>query len=165
MPDSVYILDANVFIEAARRYYAFDLESPFWDNLIRLAEEGRILSIDRVKAELEKGHDDLADWASNDFHNAFESTDDEDVITSYAEIMKWVYQNNQFTIAAKSQYAGSPDGWIIAYAHAKDCIVVTHEVLEENIKRKVKIPNVCKNFDIKWIDTFEMLRKLNVKLK
>ena len=26
----VYVLDANVFIEAARRYYAFDLVPRFW---------------------------------------------------------------------------------------------------------------------------------------
>jgi hypothetical protein len=31
MKRSVYVLDANVFIEAARRYYAFDLATRFWD--------------------------------------------------------------------------------------------------------------------------------------
>jgi hypothetical protein len=62
-----YVLDSNVFIEASRRYYAFDLVSSFWHTLIDQAENGRVLSIDRVRAEIEKGKDELADWAKNDF--------------------------------------------------------------------------------------------------
>lgn len=43
-----YVLDANVFIEAARRYYAFDLAPAFWRALIKHAIQGRVLSIDRI---------------------------------------------------------------------------------------------------------------------
>lgn len=165
MPDPVYLLDSNVFMEAARRYYAFDLDSPFWDNLIRLSEEERIISIDKVKTEIERGKDELAKWATNAFHRAFASSDDDDVIKSYGKIMNWVYQQSQYSDAAKAEYAESPDGWIIAYAHAKQCIIVTHEVLNPNIKRKVPIPNVCQQFSIQWVDTFKMMRELGVKLR
>ncbi len=61
---SVYSLDANVFIEAARRYYAFDLVPRFWTGLEELARNGRIRSVDRVKQQLEKGKDLLAEWCS-----------------------------------------------------------------------------------------------------
>jgi len=37
-----YILDANVFIEATRRYYAFDLAPKFWDSLVHYAANGQI---------------------------------------------------------------------------------------------------------------------------
>lgn len=57
-----FVLDANVFIEAARRYYAFDLAPGFWESLIHYAKNGRIRSIDRVKQELERGKDQLAEW-------------------------------------------------------------------------------------------------------
>ena len=30
-----HLLDANVFIEAAKGYYAFDIAPPFWEALIR----------------------------------------------------------------------------------------------------------------------------------
>lgn len=43
-----YVLDANVFIEAARRYYAFDLAPRFWESLEHHAANGRVRSIDRV---------------------------------------------------------------------------------------------------------------------
>jgi len=82
MDRSVYVLDANVFIEAARRYYAFDIAPPFWDILLQHAENGVIESIDWVKKELEKGkgkegeEDELARWANAKFSHAFCSTDE-----------------------------------------------------------------------------------------
>ena len=35
----IYLLDVNVFIEAANRYYAFDLVGSFWKELVNKAEE------------------------------------------------------------------------------------------------------------------------------
>ena len=35
----IYLLDANVFIEAAKHYYAFDLVGSFWNELVNKAEE------------------------------------------------------------------------------------------------------------------------------
>ena len=76
MRGDVYVLDANVFIEASRRYYAFDLVPKFWEILVEYASNGRILSIDRIRKELGRGKDDLAAWVEKDFRNAFASTDD-----------------------------------------------------------------------------------------
>ncbi|HDS84095.1 MAG TPA: DUF4411 family protein, partial [Phycisphaerales bacterium] len=78
-----YLLDANVFIEASRRYYAFDLAPGFWENLIRYSNTNQVLSIDRIKIELEKGKDELAEWAKHKFHHAFVSTNETETITAY----------------------------------------------------------------------------------
>ena len=161
--DPVYVLDANVFIEAARRYYAFDLAPPFWESLVRHAENGRIQSIDRVKQELERGNDELAEWAQNHFRHAFASTDDTDVIQSFSDIMTWVQAQSQFSEAAKADFANGADGWLVAYAKVRGCVVVTHEVLAPDAKRKVPIPNVCQAFNVPFLDTFEMLRRLGVR--
>ncbi len=161
---TVYLLDANVFIEAARRYYAFDLTPRFWEHLVRLAEAGQIQSIDRVKQELERGKDELATWIKGAFNSAFASTDDTDVIRSFAEIMTWVQGQNQFWDAAKANFAGGADGWLVAYARVKGCVIVTHEVAAPDARRKVPIPNVCEVFNITFVDTFEMLRRLGVRL-
>ncbi len=165
MDNRKYILDANVFIEASRRYYAFDLAPPFWDNLIAYAESDRIISIDRIKQELERGRDELAEWAKNSFHQAFASTDEEGIINSYADIMKWVNNQAQFTNAAKADFANSADGWLVACAIVKKYIVVTHEVYSVDVKVNVPIPNICRAFNIECIDTFQMLRNLGVKFK
>lgn len=88
-PASTYILDTNVFIEAARRYYALDIAPGFWDALISIASEGRILSIDKVKVEIDYGNDALKDWADGSFHQWFVSTDQDDVLYAYASVMQW----------------------------------------------------------------------------
>lgn len=163
MDGSTYVLDANVFIEAARRYYAFDIAPPFWESLVQHAASGRIVSIDHIKKELERGKDELAEWATSQFSDAFASTDEEDVASSYTKVMSWVYAQDQFSDAAKADFADGADGWLVAYAMSKGHIVVTHEVLDPGIKRKVPIPNVCDAFDVVCVDTFGMLRELGVR--
>lgn len=160
---TVYVLDANVFIQAARRYYAFDLAPKFWEALLRHGEGSRIKSIDRVKHELERGKDELATWVKEIFVDAFASTDDTDVIRSFAELMTWVQAQRQFTDAAKADFASAADGWLVAYGRVNGCVVVTHEVLDPNVRRKVPIPNVCEAFGVPFVDTFEMLRALGVR--
>jgi len=163
MDEPKYILDANVFIEAARRYYAFDLAPPFWQSLVDHASEGRIESIDRVKVELVRGRDELATWANSHFSHAFASTDEEDTISIYSEVMKWVQDQEQFLDRAKTDFANGADGWLVAYARSTSGIVVTHEILNPNIKTKVPIPNVCREFGVNYHDTFAMLRQLGVR--
>lgn len=163
MDDATYVLDTNVFIEAARRYYAFDIAPPFWESLVQHATKGRIYSIDRVKQELERGKDELATWATSQFNDAFASTDEEDVIESYSEVISWVQAQGQFLDAAKADFATVADGWLIAYAKAKGYILVTHELPAIDARSKVPIPNVCEALGVSYIDTFAMLRELGVR--
>jgi predicted nucleic acid-binding protein len=164
MTQANYVLDANVFIEAARRYYAFDLVPRFWECLKEQADTGRIQSIDRVKDELARGKDQLADWASKDFVDAFASTNEPEVITAFGEIMVWVQSQEQFTDAAKAQCAQCADGWLVAYARVHGLTVVTHEVFSAGAKNRVKIPNICSAFEVLPVDTFAMLRGLGARL-
>jgi uncharacterized protein DUF4411 len=129
--DQVFVLDANVFIEAKNSYYAFDLAPLFWRSLIEHAETGCICSIDHVKNELERGNDQLAIWAKDEFVHAFASTDEENIIKYYSEIINWVNNNDQFLDIGKSDFAKGADGWLVAYAKENNCIVVTQEVQDD----------------------------------
>jgi len=163
-----YILDTNVLIEAHRRYYSFDIAPAFWDFLINSAKTNKILSVDRVYDEITNGNDELAEWTKVNFSFAFQNTNnDTDVLLKYGKLMKWANQQTQFSQAAKDEFAKveNADPWVIAFASAKNSIVVTHEVLNKNIKNKIPIPNVCDAFDVKYIDTFTLLRELNFKFK
>lgn len=161
--DLKYVLDADVFIQAARQYYAFDLVPRFWDILVSLANSGRILSIDRVKEELMRGKDELAEWAKKKFDHAFVSTDVQDVIRAYGEVMSWVQAQSRFTGGAKAEFADGADGWLVAYAKLNGLIIVTHEQAAPG-GAKVKIPDVCRSFKVNTVDTFEMLRSLNERI-
>ncbi|ABB14902.1 DUF4411 family protein [Carboxydothermus hydrogenoformans] len=162
--NSSYLLDTNVFVEAARRYYAFDLVPAFWRILIDHAKNGDVLSIDWVKDEIVRNQDELSKWIKTIFHNWCNSTNQPDVINAYREIMEWVNSNDQFLEEAKAEFASGADGWLIAYAKVKGCILVTHEKYNPNIRKKVPIPNVCKAFNVPYIDTFDMMRNLGVKI-
>ncbi len=75
----------------------------------------------------------------------------------------WVYRNTQFSLEAKEEFARVADGWVVAYAKAHDAVLVTQEVFDENVKKRVPLPNVCKQFGVPYLGTFEMLRQLGAK--
>ena len=159
-----YLLDANIFIEAKRRYYAFDLCPGFWAALIWHQVNGRVGSIDRVRSELESGGDDLKNWVTNRVAGEFFATsDDQAVVNWFGQMTTWVQAQVQFNPEAKAEFAAGTDGWLIAYAKSNALVVVTHEVLAPDARRRVPIPNVCNAFDVEHADTFEMLKKLTVQ--
>ncbi len=164
MNSPVYVLDANVFMEAPRRYYPFDLAPGFWQSLQQHAAVGRIKSIDRVKQESDRGNDDLADWADDEFKDAFASTNRQEVIDVYARVMDWAAGKSQYTDAAKHKFASGADGWLVALANVNRSGVVTHELPAPYAKNIVKLPEVCAAFDVRYVDTFAMLRALLVIL-
>lgn len=166
----VYVLDTNVFVEASRHYYAFDIVPRFWQSLIKQAENGRIQSIDRVKDELDKGgedKDELKIWAKNDFHTWFASTDEDTVLDAYRKIIEWANGQQQYMGAAKEEISrgDNADAWVVAYALSMNYVVVTQEGDQPQARKKrIPIPNVCKAFDIHWIDIYQMLRNLRIKI-
>jgi hypothetical protein len=158
-----FLLDANIFIEAKRRYYAFDLCPGFWEALIWQQRGNRIKSIDRVKRELEAGGNDLGIWVSTSMPDScFASTNDTDVAAHYGRMVTWVQSQVQFTAEARAHFAAAADGWLIAYAKTYDCVLVTHETFAPEVRRTVPIPNVCQSFGVEYVDTFQMLRELRV---
>ncbi len=160
----LFLLDANVFIQAKRQYYAFDLCPGFWNCVSAWHSKGAVYSIDRVKDELERGQNDLTQWATKEISSAaFISTEDQPIIASYSQIMSWVEAQSQFTTEAKAEFAANADGWLVACAMAKGMVLVTHEVYEPGAKKRVKMPNVCRKFAVSYTDTFDMLRELSAQ--
>ena len=165
MNHSMYLLDANVFIEAYQRYYAFDLAPRFWQELARCAQQGHVRSVDRVLDEINEIDDSLKEWANNEFKQWFESTNQENTIEAYSRIMEWA-QQKEYTQKARDDFARAynADAWVVACALARGFVVVTHELFNDNPKKKIPIPNVCAEFDVECIDTFKMMRQLDIIL-
>lgn len=161
-----FVLDASVLIEAHRRYYAFDIAPVFWRILLELADKGHILSIDRVKNELMAGGEDdtLNLWAHSEFDRWFASTENDEVFEAYRQLMEWSLGEKQFHDYAKAEFADVADSWLVAFAKAYNCIVVTQEQYSRDARRKILIPNACKAVGVQYMNTFEMLRKLDVIL-
>ena len=161
-----YVLDTSVLTQAARSYYAFDIVPTFWDIMKQCAQNGHVISIDKVKDEIEEGKDQLKDWANGDFHFAFASTDDPNVLAAYAQVIQWAMSQQQYTDAAKAEFARAKnaDAWVVAYAMAKGCVVVTQEESAPNSRAKIKIPDVCRAMQVPCVNTFQMMRELGIVL-
>jgi hypothetical protein len=159
-----YTIDANGFIEAKNRYYGFDICPGYWKALVAQHKFGRICSIDKVLEELEDEGDDLSNWAVDDVPSSFfKKTQDQAVIEVFQEMVAWVNSESQFTSAAKAEFASVADGWLAAFAKVNGMAVVTLEAFASDAKKKVPLPNVCIEFDVDYVDPFEMLRDLRVK--
>lgn len=157
-----YALDANVFIQAHRRHYAFDICPGFWDCLPIHHAVGRIISIDKVRAELLEGGDEdaLEAWVKNTAPGTlFASTQHAGVSERFAEMMRWV-ATGHYLLSAVSEFAAAADGWLAAYASVQGLTVVTHEEHRPERRNRVPLPTLCLQFGVPYLDTFSMLRDL-----
>lgn len=159
-----YLLDASVLMQAHRRYYKFGICPGFWDALIWHHKQGALGSIDKVKNEIEEGKDELRHWAKNKCPATFfESANSKAVGDRYGKIISWAGDQNRYRPEALAEFATVADGWLVAYAGEHGLTVVTQEVAAPESKSVVKIPDVCEAFKVPYIDTFEMLKNLDVQ--
>jgi len=159
-----YLLDTNILIQAKNSYYAFAICPGFWKSMLGLHHSGQVHSIDQVRDELLRGKDELADWTRHKAPKSFfHDTGDQDVATAYRDIIAWVRNNPQYFELAKTDFAASADGWLIAFAKVNGYTVVTQEEHAPLVKNKVPIPNICIQFGVDFRDTFQMLKALKVR--
>lgn len=126
-----YLLDANVFIEAKNRHYGFDFCPAFWDWLRQAHRIGKVFSIEKVGDELESGTDDLSRWASQ-LGEKFFLPPDASTLSSLATVAEWVGRQ-AYQPAAISAFLDGADYYLVAQAHAREDILVTHEVPSDGV--------------------------------
>lgn len=122
----------------------------------------RLLVIDRVRDEVTYPPK-LEEWLKRATDGVVATTAQIDVIRHYQQMIEWVTGENQFSRAALDQFGRTADGWLAAFAKANSFVVVTNEVFDPRIRRRVPLPNVCQQFNVPYIDTFEMLSRLNAR--
>ena len=139
-----------------------DLSPGFWDCLEHFSQEGRLLSIDRVRDEVREG-DKLAAWIEQAPPGLFASTANEEVVWAFGDMVQWVQSNGQYRQNAKDEFASAADGWLVAYAAVHELMVVTHEAPSPGAETRVPIPSICDRSQVSYADTFFMLRELGVR--
>ncbi len=162
----LYLLDSDVFIAAKNAYYAFLICPGFWDSMIHHQNAGSLFSIDKLQSELLAGQkeEDLVKWVKGELPDGFfHGTGGEDVTGVYSQIMLWAQRNTQYTAPAKAKFATEADGWLVAYASAHRHTVVTNEQPRPESKNRILLPDVCAEFKVPYLNTFEMLKELAVR--
>lgn len=159
----MYLVDANVLIDAKNRYYAFDIAPGFWEWLESAHAAGEVGSIEAVRKELVDGNDELAEWAKT--NGSFFQPIDQDTTAHFPALTAWAV-SRPFTPAALAAFTGNQaDYQLVAHARGHNHVLVTHERPDPNSRKRVKIPDACAAIGATCLDPFEMMRRTGAKLE
>ena len=114
----VYIVDSNFFIQAHRDTYPLDIAFSFWNKVKRLAEEGKIISIDKVKNEIFDKNDALEAWCKENLPTDF-FKDTSGILNEYQQVMAWAFSiSSHYSLNAINEFmaADQSDAFLVADA-------------------------------------------------
>ncbi|MBI9038509.1 MAG: DUF4411 family protein [Bacteroidales bacterium] len=160
--DKLYCLDANVLIEAWQKYYSPKVCPSYWDILNYFGVQNKIFMPELVYEEIVRTDDDLSKWLKNSGITIRKI--DEQV----TKCLQDIYSTNPIHkfLVDNTKARSLADPWVIAHAINEKAIVVTKEekVTALNSKR-IKIPNVCENMNVSWINDFQLSIELGIRFK
>ncbi len=159
----IYLLDANVLIDAERDYYTMERVPEFWDWLLHLADSGQAKLPIEVLEELSRGQreDPLVMWVKR--HKAALIWTGEAVI---GNVRRAVNEGYAADLTEDELQKLGADPFLLAHALSMDgsITLVTMEVSKPRRERANRhLPDVCKTLGVPCIDTFELLRRLNFR--
>jgi len=157
-----FLLDANTYIQAKNLQYQMSFCPAYWDWHDQEFANGSLGSIDLVLDELKKGKDELTDWA-NDRLGHFISVDDEETQKIFGDVAAFVANHPVWKEPYIGNFLSVADPWLVAKAKSLGAIVVTHETIVPDNSTKVKIPNVCREFGVNYISTYDLLNELKAQ--
>ena len=157
----IYLLDANVPIEANRDYCPIERVPKFWDWLVGLGQEGQVKIPLEIYEEVTVGNDAVANWLRENaaamlLYEAVASHMSARVIgDGYAPDL------TDDEIETLGEYP-----FLIAYALADptDRVVVTSEGSKPSrIRANRHVPDVCRGFSIRSINVYRLIRELDFR--
>lgn len=163
----MFLLDANVFIEAYRTYYAFDFAPKYWVWLEQEHEKGNVASIMAIRKELaptNETDDDLGVWAlglPQDFWKQPVQSD----FRFVADLINWADTASvAFRPEALAEFNSSADLVLAAQAAGGGYTVVTREQSNPLARRRVMLPDAAAEVKVTCVSPFQMYRSLGLRL-
>ncbi len=157
----LYLLDANVLIDANRDYYSLQRVPEFWEWLENTGKNDLVKIPLEVYEEIIDGDDELAIWAKQkEIKAALCFQEEADVsLVSYTIDKGYAYDLTDDEIEEIGR-----DPFLIAYAlkdNPNRCVVTT-EVSRPSRKRANRhLPDVCRELGVTCCNTFQFLRALD----
>ena len=157
----LYLLDANVLIDANRDYYSIDRVPEFWEWLIDVGSSGHVKIPLEVYEEIKEGKDDLAKWIKE---------------SQASEVLLLLEEVDVSLVSHVTDEGYAPDltdddvekigrdPFLIAYALANQmerCVVTTEVSKPKKQRANRHQPDVCNSLKVLWCNTFEFIRTLN----
>lgn len=159
----VYLLDANVMIDANRDYYSIDRVPEFWDWLQHHGSQGVVKIPVEIYEEVKDGNDDLATWIRHaDIKDAL-------LLDAAAEptlVSTAVEQGYAPDLTDDEILKIGRDPFLFSYAlrDPGDHCIVTTEVSKPGKQRANRhIPDVAASLGIASCNTFDLARMLDFR--
>jgi hypothetical protein len=128
--------------------------------LNELGKNGNIFVCEEIADEIHDTEDDLSAWLRSSSIPVRRT--DGKVTGCWSRILGSHADHKYLVAEAKGRSLGDP--WVIAHALDHGATVVTKEEFVPNYKpTKIKIPNVCDNMGIKWINDFKFIEALGIR--
>lgn len=154
-----YCLDANVLIQAWQKYYSPKFCPDYWNILDELGSQGKILIPKMVQEEITRTDDDLSKWLKKSHIPVLEINEN---VTNFLKIVFTSHPSHK-NLVDNTKNRSLADPWLIAHAINENAIIVTkEEKVTASNSLKIKIPNVCDNMGITWINDFQLIERLNI---
>lgn len=159
---TAYVLDADAFIESKKRWYGFDICPAYWDWLDGRFTVGDVCSVRKVFDEIAAGGDDLTVWTSS--RQAYFCEPNAADIVAMTRVSTWATGHERYNAAATATFLAAGDSYVVAHALATGATVVTLEVPRNKITQ-IKVPDACRELDVRVINPFEMLRETGASFR
>ncbi len=159
---NIYIIDSCSLIEL-NIHTPIDIYPSVWKKLEELIRKGLLISPKEVFNEIKQQDDKLFEWAKKQKNFFKEVTLEQlrivtEILNKYPAIIKVDrrYDADPFVIALAVEMANNKQKTLFTIKR----IVVTEEKL---MGLKVKIPLICQDYGIEWINVNDMFRTEGIK--
>lgn len=163
----MYLLDANVPIDANRDYYPIDRVPEFWDWLASLSSVGQIKIPLEIFEEITSGNpDDLIIWLK-DRREGFLLFEDSST-ASIRRVIEEGYGLDFDELEDQDVAKLGRDPFLIAFAllDPANRVVVSNESSKPSrIGANRHVPDVCESLKIRCITIFQLIRLLDFRTK
>lgn len=159
----LYLLDANVLIDANRDYYPIERVPEFWEWLEHHGAAGRVKIPLEICEEVRDGKDDLASWIkTTEVTESLRYAEEVDVEL----VSKAVSEGYAPDLTDDEILKLGRDPFLLAYALAfpsSHCIVTTEVSKPSKRRGNRRLPDVARDFGIESCNTFEFTRRLDFR--
>ena len=161
----LYLLDANVLIDANRDYYPIARVPEFWDWLLEKGKIGRIKIPQEFFDEIilppppEDQPDPLVEWLKAN-KNAIVLEEEVD-IALVARVTEKGYASD---LTDEEVVMIGRDPFLVAYALVDiegRCVVTTEHSKPSRTRANRKLPDVSRDFKVRPINTFALIQELD----
>ncbi len=109
----------------------------------------------------------MAVWFKANFQDYCISSQTQTIVKAYQTLVQHVNASTIYNQKAKDEFmqVTNADAWLLAHCVAaqnggNSVCLITAEVFSQQSKKRVPIPNICKDFNVDYCNCFDLLRTL-----